>query len=362
MRKICVLTGSRAEYGYLRNLLSILKSKSNLKLIVTGMHLSSQFGLTIKEIEKDGYKIDEIVDMHTTGDAPFDMARSIGKGIIGITEALAKIQPDILVVFGDRTEALAGAISAVYMNIFVAHINGGDKSKAGLDESARHAISKLAHIHFPSTKENAKRLIRMGEINVYPVGSLSLERIHDTYSRNELEKRLKIKLTKPSILVVQHPVTTSSESAESQMISTLEAVKEYYPIVIYPNSDAGGRAMIKMIKKYDYPAFKSLSQKEYFSLLSYVDVLVGNSSSGIIEAASFKLPVVNIGSRQEGRQTTINVIHTQKVVGGIEIGLSEGFKKRINKCKNPYEKAHSSHRIASMLCSAKLDIQKQIAY
>jgi UDP-hydrolysing UDP-N-acetyl-D-glucosamine 2-epimerase len=381
-RKICVVTGTRAEYGILKPVMEAVKKSPTLELsvIVTGMHLAQQFGYTLREIEEDGFKIDAKVDMLLSGDTGTAMAKSIGNGIISSAQALDILKPDIILILGDRTEPLAVAIAGAYMNIPIAHIHGGDSAKAGLDEYARHAITKLAHIHFPATEKSAERIIKMGEdsSNVFVVGAPGLDSIlnKELIEPEKIAKHYNLELSKPILLVVQHPITTEVEDAPYQIRETLEAIFElkYQTVLIYPNADAGGRKMIEIIKEYEkHPfikAFKSIPHKEYLSLMKMASVLTGNSSSGIIEAPSFGLPVVNIGSRQEGRQRAENVTDVgydkEEIKAAIKKAFyDEDFKEKVKKCKNPYGDGKAGVRIADVLSKIKIDkplLQKKLTY
>lgn len=382
MKKVSVLTGTRAEYGLLKPVMDEIKKHPNLdlKIIVTGMHLSEEFGKTIDEIKNDGFEITKEIEMIPKDDSSYSMAKSIGEGIMGISDAFDDLEPDVLIVLGDRTEALAATVAAAYMNVVIAHIHGGDKSKAGLDESARHAITKFAHIHFPASKKSAKRIRKMGEekwrINTVGAPGLDTALNADLLDKDEVENKFKIDLKEPLLLVVQHSVSTQPEKAEDQIEETLKAIKElsYQTIIIYPNADAGGRKIIKKIKEYEKFSFirtyENLSHKEYLSLLDYGDVLVGNSSSGIIESPSFNLPVVNIGIRQDGRECAENIIDVnhdkEKIKESIKRCLfDEEFKKKVNNCKNPYGEGEASKKIVNILDKISIDdklLQKSITY
>lgn len=350
-------------------------------LVVTGMHLSHEFGYTIGEIEKDGFKIDARVDMMATDDSVAAMAKSVGQGIIGMAQAWERLKPDAIVVLGDRVEPLAAVISGAYMNIPIAHIHGGDATRGGLDEYARHAITKLSNIHFPATEKSAERIIKMGEDKwrVHVVGSPALDTIlHEPLIRpGIIAKKYCIDLDKPLILLVQHAVSTESDMAAEQIRETLEAIVEITEstIVIYPNSDAGGRRMIAVIDNYvkKYPfirAFPSLPRREYLSLLKIAGVLVGNSSSGIIDAPSFGLPVVNIGTRQEGRERSCNVIDVdyrkEAIVKAVKKALTDStFIEEVKKSKNPYGDGHAGIKIAKILSGIDKTprlLQKKITY
>jgi len=381
-RKVAVVTGTRAEYGILYPVLKAIEQhpKLQLLLIATGMHLSHEFGYTVQELEKDGFHIDAKVDMLLSNDTLSAMSKSIGIGIIGLAQTWEQVEPDVIVVLGDRMEPLAAAISGSYMNIPVAHIHGGDTGKGGLDESARHAITKFAHIHFPATRKSAERIIGMGEDRwrVHTVGSPALDTIlnEPLPPPKIIAKRLGLDLSQRVILVVQHPVTTQVEEAPEQMGRTLQAIVEFqYPtIVIYPNSDAGGRRMIDVIKQYEgYPfikTFKSLPRREYLSLMRVANVMVGNSSSGIIDAPSFGLPVVNIGIRQEGRERGKNVIdvaHKESdIARALERALSDKkFLTGVKKCENPYGDGKAGPRIARYLSQIAITprlLQKRSTY
>jgi len=381
-RKVAVVTGTRAEYGILYPVLKAIEQhpKLQLLLIATGMHLSHEFGYTVQELEKDGFHIDAKVDMLLSNDTLPAMSKSIGIGIIGLAQTWDQVKPDIIVVLGDRVEPLAAAISGSYMNIPVAHIHGGDTGKGGLDESARHAITKFAHIHFPATKKSAERIIGMGEDRwrVHTVGSPALDTIlnEPLLAPKIIAKKLGLDLSRPVILVVQHSVTTQVEAAPEQMEQTLQAIVEFqYPtIVIYPNSDAGGRRMIEVIKQYKgYPfieTFKSLPRREYLSLMRVASVMVGNSSSGIIDAPSFGLPVVNVGIRQEGRERGKNVIDVahkkSDIARTLERALSDKkFLTEVKKCRNPYGDGKAGPRIARYLSQIAITprlLQKKSTY
>jgi len=362
--------------------MNAIKKDKMLKLstIVTGMHLNKEFGYSINEIIKDGFEINARVRMDTVEDNNFCMATSIGKGIIGIAKEISKIKPDLLLVLGDRTEALAGTIAAAYMNTPIAHIHGGDSGRAGLDEPARHAITKFAHIHFPATKKSADRIIKMGEDkkNVFITGAPCIETIlnEDLLTEKEIEKKIELDLQKPLILLIQHAVSTEPEKAKEQIIETLKAIEalKYQTVIIYPNSDAGGREIIKQIKRYQHlpyiKTYKNLLQKEYLSILKYSSVMLGNSSSGIIESSSFKTPVVNIGIRQEGRERAENVIDCDHkkddIIKAVKKALyDEDFKKRVNTCENPYGKGKTSELIVKILKENYLNndiLKKKLTY
>ena len=382
-KKITVITGTRAEYGAAHSIMDAIKCNSslNLSIIATGMHLSREHGYTINEIKNDGFEIDAAIDMLLSNDTGAAMAKSIGIGIFGIAQALEQIKPDIVLVLGDRGEPFAGAVAAAHMNIPVAHVHGGDSTSGGcIDESIRHSITKFAHIHFPATNESAERIIKMGEETwrVHNVGAPALDPILNIefILKEQLLHKFSLKNNEPLLIAVQHPVTTQPENAANEMRTTLEALFELglQTILVYPNSDAGGRSIIEVIKEYEHlpflHTFKSLPHIEYLSLLNIADALVGNSSSGIIEASSFHLPVVNIGIRQEGRQRTDNVIdvtsNKEQIIEAINTALcDEAFKQNVNECVNPYGDGKAGLRIAEVLAGIEINqklLQKLITY
>ena len=379
-RKILYITGTRADYGLMQSVLRAIEEhpKLELELIVTGMHIMSEFGMTINEIKKDGFKIHEI-DATYEKDDKESMANFIGKFIQLLTKKVEEINPDIILLLGDRGEMLAGAIVGAYLTIPVAHLHGGEITST-VDEFSRHAITKLAHIHLPATEKSAERIIKMGEdpSNVFVVGAPGLDSIlnENLIEPAELSKKYNLDSSKPIFMVVQHPVTTEVRDAHEHIRETLEAIVEirHQTILIYPNADAGGRGMIEVIKEYEkYPfikPYKSIPHKEYLSLLKMASVMVGNSSSGIIEAPSFGLPVINIGSRQEGRERAENVIDVdydkEQIKTAIKKALDdENFKEKVKNCKSPYGDGKAGVMIADILSRIKTDkklLQKRLNY
>lgn len=381
MKKIAVITGTRAEYGIFKSVLKEIEAnpKLELSLIVVGMHLASEFGYTIKEIEKDGFQIHAKINVLHREDTGAAMAKNVGKCVDAIASSLEKIKPDILLVLGDRSEMLAGAVAATYIGIPIAHIHGGDIS-GNVDEPVRHAITKLTHIHFPATKESADRIIKMGEEpwRVHVVGAPGLDLAFNTKlpEPRKLAKKYILDLSKPILLVVQHSVVAEAENASSQIRETLNAVTElgYQTVLVYPNADAGGRRMIEVIKEYEkYPfikTFKSIAHEEYLGLMKLASVMVGNSSSGIIEAPSFGLPVVNIGTRQMGRQRAENIIDVdyddEEIKKAIQKTLfDEKFREKARNCKNFYGDGKAGRRIANILDEIEIDkrlLEKRMTY
>jgi GDP/UDP-N,N'-diacetylbacillosamine 2-epimerase (hydrolysing) len=379
-RKVAVITGTRAEYGILKSVLKEIEANAglHLSLIVVGMHLTPEFGFTVKEIERDGFKIGAKIAVLHTEDTKVSMAKSIGESLSRTAEALDEMKPHILIVLGDRSEMLVGAVAATYMGIPIAHIHGGDVS-GNVDEPVRHAITKLAHIHFPATKESAERILKMGEEpwRVHVVGAPGLDGIlsEKVPSRREIATKYDLNLSKPVLLVLQHSVVAEAEDAANQMGETLEAVKalEQQTVLIYPNADAGGRRMIEVIKECKCPfikVFKNVPREDYLGLMKLASVMVGNSSSGIIEAASFGLPVVNIGTRQIGRQRAGNVIDVgydrEEIIKAVKKALNDvSFRKEVKLCRNPYGDGKAGERIAKILAQVALGkelLEKRMAY
>ena len=378
-RKVCVVTGTRAEYGLLKPVMEAVSQHPNLdlQLIVAGMHLSKEFGYTKNEIERDGFKIYEEVSMHPAKDSGKYMAKAIGNGIKRMTDKLDILNPDILVILGDRIEALAAAIAAAYMNIPIAHIHGGDKSRAGLDESIRHSLTKLAYIHLTATRKSAQRILKMGEDKwrIFVVGSPGINNIKKQRLLNCLliHQRFGIDpVTDKYLVLLQHSVTTQSDEAASQIKKTIQAIKKskLKTVIIYPNSDAGGRDIIKEISKLrtdlQFTIFKNLNNQEFYSLIAHASALVGNSSCGIIEAPYFGIPFVNIGIRQEGRERAGNVIDvphdSNSIYKAIMRAVSQGHFLRL---KNPYSIKDTDKKIANILSKIPLRkdlIQKTITY
>ena len=380
-RKIAVITGTRADFGIFHHVLKEIEKQVtlDLKLIVCGMHLCPEFGMTINEIEKDGFEIADKFETILASDTGASMAKSIGLSIISMAQSFDRIKPDLVLILGDRGEMLGAATTAIHMNIPVAHIHGGEVTGT-VDESIRHAITKLSHIHFPANEDSKQRILKLGEKeeNIFVVGAPGLDYIRKTQylSREEMLEKFELEDDK-IFLLTQHPVTTERDMVEWQIRETLDAVVElgYQTIVSYPNSDNGGREIIRVIEEYraKYPflrVFRNLSQVEYLSFLQISEVMIGNSSSGIIEAPSFRLPVVNIGSRQDGRLRACNIIDVpygkETVKDGINKAINDmDFKKQLKSCTNPYGDGNASGKIAKILSEIKLDrelIQKQITY
>jgi GDP/UDP-N,N'-diacetylbacillosamine 2-epimerase (hydrolysing) len=378
MRKIAVVTGSRSEYGLLMGLMHELKTASDvtLQVLVTGMHLEDHFGLTYKEIEKDGFTIAAKVPVLESDDSPAAMARAVARGISGFTEVYQKLSPDLVVVLGDRFEILAAAESAMLLSIPVAHIHGGETTEGAIDESIRHAITKMSQLHFTTADVHRKRVIQLGEnpLNVYNVGAPGLDNLASLklLSLVELENALNFKSGKQLFLVTFHPETLSETPIKQQMgelFSALRKFPEAKIIFTKPNADSGGREIASQIDSFvqtdpqKYFAFVSLGQLKYLSLMKAADVVIGNSSSGLIEAPFFKKPTVNIGDRQKGRLCGDSVIHTPTKSDSIETAIKRAISAEIqtvlSTCESPYGKPGAAKKMAAVLRSADLSSLKR---
>lgn len=379
MRKICVITGSRAEYGLLSGLMKQINESEDLKLqiIATNMHLSPEFGLTYKEIEKDGFVIDKRVEMLLSSDTSNATAKSVGLGMIGFADAYEDLRPDLIVVLGDRYEILAAVSTALFFKIPVAHLHGGEITEGAYDDAIRHAITKMSHLHFTSTEEYRKRVIQLGESpdRVFNVGAIGVENINrgSFLSKEELENSLDFKLGDKSLLVTFHPVTLETCTAREQCDNLLEVLAkhpEYRILFTLPNSDTDGRVIIDCIKDFVAKnedraiAFKSLGKLRYLSALKYVSAAIGNSSSGILEVPSFGIPTLDIGDRQKGRLAAKSVVHcgmsTEEIEQGFRLIFSEAIQSASKLRSNPYEKEGTTDMIVSQLKTYPLEdlIQK----
>ena len=372
MKSVAIFTGSRTEYGILKPIISgVAKSrKLELMLIVGGVHFLKKYGQTVDLIMKDGFKIAAEVQFSSTSDFHGRAGEEVGSATIKLTKVLAKLGPDIVLVNGDRSEALACAVSTVFLPTFLAHSHGGDITKGGTDESVRHAITKLANIHFAATEQSAQRIIQMGENpkNVFWVGAPGLDEFLETPAilAKVLEKELKIQIRKPLLIVLQHPVTTSVKTTGWEMAQTLKAIASFggTKIIIYPNADPGSEAMIGEIEKYrkvgGFYIFPNIERELYINLLRQAQVLVGNSSGGIIETASIPIPAVNIGPRQTARQRNANILD----VDYDEIQIKKAIKKcltdrqflnRVAGIKNLWGDGTASAKIVKILETINLD-------
>ncbi len=362
-RKICVVTGTRAEYGLLYWLMKEIEADSELELqlIVTGMHLSPEFGLTYKEIEKE-FKIDKKIEMLLSSDTSISISKSMGLAQISFAESYEELKPDIVVVLGDRYEIFSATSTAMIAKIPVAHLHGGERTEGAFDESIRHSITKMSYLHFTATQEYKNRVIQLGEHpnRVFNVGGMGIENIKrlKLLNKKEFEKSIEFKLNKKNILVTFHPVTLENSTAKEQFQELLDAIDEQEDtniIFTKANSDTDGRVINQMIDEYVLKnsdksiCFTSLGQLRYLSALQFVDVVVGNSSSGLIEAPSFKIGTINIGDRQKGRIKAQSVIDCEpkkeEILKAFYKLYSDAFKELLKITKNPYGEGYASSKI-----------------
>jgi len=374
MKCICVVTGTRAEYGLLRWVMHGIRLSASLELqlMVTGMHLSPEFGLTYREIEADGFRIDRKVEMLLSSDTPVGIGKSMGLAICGFADALAELRPDLLLVLGDRYEILAAVSAAMVARIPVAHLHGGEATEGLIDESIRHAVTKMSHLHFVAADEYRRRVIQLGESpdRVFLVGGLGVDNIVRLHllERAELERALDFRLGRRNLLVTFHPVTLEEDSAERQMTELLAALDELQDtrlIFTMPNADTDGRVLFRMIEDFvaRHPAtckaYTSLGQLRYLSCLRHVDGVVGNSSSGLAEAPSFRIGTINIGDRQRGRLKAASVIDCEADRAALRVALeqlfSPAFQASLPATVNPYGGGGASEAIVRMLEQFSLD-------
>lgn len=364
-KKICIATGTRAEYGLLQPLMNLIKKDKSfeLQIIATAMHLSPEFGMTVNEIERDGYKVNEKIEMLLSADTDTAIVKAMGLAMISAADVFKKLNPDLLVILGDRFEMLALAQSAYLMNIPIAHIAGGETTEGAFDEGIRHSITKMSSLHFAATEIYKKRIIQLGENpeRVFNVGALGLDNIKNMklISKQDLEKDLKLRFDSKTALVTFHPVTLEKESPKKQFEKLLKAFEKFPELKLIftmPNSDTGGREIIAMINNYSEQrenayAFTNLGQKRYLSTLKYVDLVIGNSSSGIVEVPFMGIPTLNIGDRQKGRimgESIVNVKCDEKeIVKGITACLNR--KKAIGKMKNPYGNGTAAKQMLNII-------------
>lgn len=367
MRKICVVTGTRAEYGLLRWVMQGIKDDAQLTLqiIATGMHLSPEFGLTYRDIEADGFRVDKKIEMLTSSDTPVGIAKSMGLGLIGFADALGDLKPDLIVVLGDRFEIFSVVSAAMVARIPVAHLHGGETTEGAFDEALRHSITKMSHLHFVANKEYQRRVIQLGESseNVFLVGGLGVENIKRLrlLDKNTLENALGFKFGQKNLLITFHPVTLETGVVKKQMtelLSALSALENTQLIFTYPNADTEGRVLIAMIENFarqhkNAHVFASLGQLRYLSCMAYVDGIVGNSSSGLMEAPSFRKGTINIGDRQRGRLKAESIIDCEPTRKSISAALSTlyspEFQIQIQNTTNPYGEGNSSVKIVNVI-------------
>ena len=370
MRKVAVFTGTRAEYGLLYWLMKDIRASATLELqlIVAAMHLSPEFGETWRQIEQDGFAIDAKVEMLLSSDTAVGVAKSMGLGAIGFADALARLRPDILVVLGDRFEALAVAQTALVMRIPIAHVHGGEITEGAYDDALRHAITKMSSLHFVAAEPYRRRVIQMGEApsSVFNVGALGLDHLRRTrrLGLDDVARSIGFALQAPYLLVTYHPVTLLDEDpvqAVRALLAALGSIPDHQVVFTYPNADNGGRAIIPLIEQFcrEQPqravAVASMGFERYLSLMAGAAAVVGNSSSGIIEAPAFGVPTIDIGSRQRGRLAASSVLHCPPSQQGIEQTLGEalgaGFARHCRSTVNPYGQGDAATSIVQVLAS-----------
>lgn len=384
-RRVTVVTGTRAEYGLLKSSMDAITEHDALELttVATGMHLVSRFGYTVEEIEADGFEVTARVHSELDSDSGLTMAKGLGTAISGLAEVYGAVDPDVVLVLGDRDEAFAGGVAAAHMNVPVAHIHGGDSmTGATIDDSIRHALTKFAHLHFPASELSRERILGLGEEpwRVTVVGAPGLDVIRDgDYTDPEtISETYGLSPDEPLVLVVQHPVTTMPDAAGEQMTRTLDAVvgldSAPQVVVVHPNSDPGSRRMVDVIDRFERShgirTFRSLPRRDYLGLMAAADLLVGNSSSGIIEAPSLGLPVVDIGPRQDGRQRAENTVEVDHDTASIRTVVEncltdERIADLATSCENPYDYGGTGVRIAERLATVDLDaslLRKRLTY
>jgi GDP/UDP-N,N'-diacetylbacillosamine 2-epimerase (hydrolysing) len=367
-RKICVITGTRAEYGLMRWVMQGIKDDTELTLqiIATGMHLSPEFGLTYKEIEKDGFQIDRKVEMLASSDTSVGIAKSMGLGLIGFADALNDLKPDLIVVLGDRFEIFAAVSAALVARLPVAHLHGGETTFGAFDEALRHSITKMSHLHFVASKEYRQRVIQLGERpeRVFLVGGLGIDNIIrlQLLDRAQLEASLDFKLGPKNLLITFHPVTLENKSSAHQMAELLVALdklgEETHLIFTMPNADNGGRELIDMVENFvashrNARAYTSLGQLRFLSAVNLVDGVVGNSSSGLAEAPSLATGAVNIGDRQSGRLKALSVIDCAPQSNAISDAIAKlyslKFRQSLKLVVNPYGNGGASQKIVQVI-------------
>ena len=369
-RKICVYTSTRAEYGLLQGVLREIKIQPaiQLQILASGMHLSPEFGMTIQEIMVDGFEPDETIEILLSGDTPTAICKSMGLALIGYGEALQRLKPDMVVVLGDRFETFCMAAAAQVCRVPLAHIHGGETTEGAFDEAFRHSITKMSHLHFASCETYRQRIIQLGEApgRVFNVGALGVENIRCTsfIERSELAESIGFNLDKPYFLVTFHPVTLEKNTSEGQfqsLLDALESFSEYKVIFTKANADTDSRVINRLIDDYAekrperYIAVTSLGTLRYLSAMKYATAVIGNSSSGIIEAPSFKIPTVNIGDRQKGRSMAESVLDCEPSAASIKAAILKGisleFHQLVKNTENPYEKAETARSIVSVIAA-----------
>ncbi len=373
MKKVCVVTGSRADYGLLRWVMRGINesSKLELQLVVTGMHLSPEFGLTWRDIETDGFRIDKKVETQLNSDTPVGIAKAMGLGMVGFAHTYSDLQPDVVLVLGDRYEIFSAAAAALPACIPIIHLHGGETTEGAIDEAIRHSITKMSHMHFVATDEARRRVLQLGENPefVFLVGGLGIDSILrlPLLSRQELEKALDFEFARRNLLVTFHPVTLEPGTSSRQMaelLSALDQLANTNLIFTMPNSDTEGRVIVGMIEEFvgshaNSSAFTSLGQLRYLSCINQVDGVVGNSSSGLLEVPSFKKGTIDIGNRQKGRERATSVIHCEpesgEILSAINRLYSSEFQKTVAETQNPYGNGGASEAVVEQIERANLD-------
>lgn len=372
-RKICVVTGSRADYGLLRWVMEGIRQAPELELqiIATGMHLSPQFGLTSREIENDGFAIDRKIELLLSADTPVALAKSMGLGLIGFGESLQQLQPDLMLVLGDRFEILSAVASALVARLPVAHLHGGESTQGAFDEAIRHSITKMSHLHFVAAEEYRRRVIQLGEHpdRVFLVGGLGIDNINklELLDRGALEESLGFKLARKSLLITFNPATLEDATAASEFAEVLAALKKLQDtslVFTMPNADTGGNAIATMVEQFvaehaNARAYTSLGQLRYLSCVRHVDGVVGNSSSGLIEAPSLRTGTVNVGDRQRGRLKAASVIDCSAdrdaITAAIQQLYSPTFQSALSLVQNPYGEGGAAEKVVRILRDCQLD-------
>lgn len=380
MRKICFITGTRAEYGLLSRLMKMVQDDADtqLQIIATNMHLSPKYGNTYQEIEKDGFTIDRkipIIDDNDK-DSAVTTVKSMAKALAGFADAYDELKPDMVVVLGDRYEILAAATAALIERIPIAHLYGGEITEGAYDDAIRHSVTKMSHLHFTSCEEYRHRVIQLGEQpdHVFNVGSIGVENIKmlPLISKDEIEKEIGFAIDDHTILVTYHPVTLGNRTVKEDIddfIAALDEKKDLRIIFTMPNSDTGGQAIVEAINAFvdknhqRAKAFKSLGVLRYLSVMQQVTAVVGNSSSGLVEVPSFRIPTLNIGDRQKGRMAADSVYNCktdkQSVLKGLDIVLSEKFRQKAAAIHNPYDKEGTAQAIFNVIRTYPLDSLNQ---
>jgi len=383
MKKIMVVTGTRAEYGLLYWTMKEIQKDDDLKLqlVVTGSHLVLEYGLTVEQIKKDGFKVDEEIDMIINSNNKTAVVKSMGLELIEMASAFGRLKPDLLLILGDRYEIFIAATCAMMMNIPIAHMNGGESTEGAIDEQIRHAITKMAHLHFPGAEYYKERIIKMGEEDwrVHNVGQSGIENVKrlKLLPKEELENQLKMKFTKKLFLITYHPITLEANNTGLQIDNLLNAISKFDAqcIFTYPNADFGSRIIIDKINNFvtnndNAYVFHSLGQVRYLSLMSYANLMIGNSSSGIIEAPIFKLPVINIGDRQKGRIRSANIVDTGYIMNDIiaaikKVLYNNTFKKTLLDIENPFGNGTTSKQIVKIIKDIDINsklLNKKLSY